>query len=51
MLALGIDPKLDLDLASKLKVPIDRYGFVQEVHPKLRPVEVATGGVFICGTV
>ena len=51
VLALGIVPKLNPDLASKLKVPIDQYGFAQEVHPKLRPVEVATGGVFICGAV
>ncbi|RLG83618.1 MAG: disulfide reductase [Thermoprotei archaeon] len=51
VLALGIVPKLNPDLASKLKIPLDQYGFAQEVHPKLRPVEVATGGVFICGAV
>ncbi|OYT40487.1 MAG: disulfide reductase [Desulfurococcales archaeon ex4484_58] len=51
VLALGMIPTLDRDLAAKLKVPQDEYGFAQEVHPKLRPVEVATTGVFVAGAV
>ena len=51
VLALGLVPSLDRELASKLKVPVDEYNFVQEVHPKLRPVECITSGVFVCGAV
>ncbi|MEM1675237.1 MAG: CoB--CoM heterodisulfide reductase iron-sulfur subunit A family protein [Desulfurococcaceae archaeon] len=51
VLALGMVPTLPPDLASKLKIPIDENGFAQEVHPKLRPVEVATSGVFIAGVI
>ena len=38
-----------LDLAQKLKVGYDEYGFLSESHPKLRPVETNSAGVFICG--
>ena len=37
------------DLARKLNIGYDTYGFLLESHPKLRPVETATAGVFICG--
>jgi len=33
-----------------LKVPRDKQGFFLEAHVKLRPVEFATDGVFICGS-
>jgi len=36
--------------ARLLKVPRDKYGFFLEAHVKLRPVEFATDGVFICGS-
>jgi heterodisulfide reductase subunit A2 len=36
-------------LAQLLGVPYDKYGFLQEVHPKLRPVETSTGGIFLAG--
>ncbi|MCX9013286.1 MAG: FAD-dependent oxidoreductase [Candidatus Methanoperedens sp.] len=32
------------------KVPLDKNGFFLEAHPKLRPVEFATDGVFLCGS-
>ncbi len=32
-----------------LKVPLDKFGFFLEAHVKLRPVEFATDGVFVCG--
>ncbi len=32
------------------KIPLDRNGFFLEAHPKLRPVEFATDGVFLCGS-
>ncbi|RLE62673.1 MAG: hypothetical protein DRN53_03575 [Thermoprotei archaeon] len=38
------------ELASKLRVPLDEYGFVQEIHPKLRPAELSIPGIFVCGT-
>jgi heterodisulfide reductase subunit A len=33
-----------------LKVPLDESGFFMEAHIKLRPVEFATDGVYVCGT-
>jgi heterodisulfide reductase subunit A len=36
-------------LAQKLSVSYDRYGFLNEAHPKLRPVETNTAGVFVAG--
>ena len=38
------------DVSKMLKVPRDKYGFFLEAHVKLRPVEFATDGVFICGS-
>ncbi|MBN1422713.1 MAG: CoB--CoM heterodisulfide reductase iron-sulfur subunit A family protein [Planctomycetes bacterium] len=37
-------------LAQKLGVPYDRYGFLAEAHPKLRPVETNASGVFVAGS-
>ena len=37
------------ETAKLLKVPRDKFGFFLEAHVKLRPVEFATDGVFICG--
>ena len=37
------------ELAKMLKVPLDRHGFFLEAHAKLRPVDFATDGVFLCG--
>ncbi len=37
-------------LSKMLKVPIDSNGFFLEAHPKLRPVDFATDGIFNCGT-
>jgi len=36
-------------LAQLLKVPVDEYGFFMEAHAKLRPLDFATDGVFLCG--
>lgn len=36
-------------LAQKLNVGYDEFGFLSESHPKLRPVETNAAGVFICG--
>ena len=37
------------ELAKMLKVPLDRTGFFLEAHVKLRPLDFATDGVFLCG--
>jgi len=37
------------DLAKKLKVPLDKNGFFLEAHVKLRPLDFATDGIFLCG--
>jgi heterodisulfide reductase subunit A len=37
------------DLAQLLKVPLSKDGFFLEAHMKLRPVEFATDGIFLCG--
>ncbi len=36
-------------LAQTIGVPYDKYGFFSEAHPKLRPVESTTAGVFLAG--
>ena len=37
------------ELAQKLNVGYDEFGFLMENHPKLRPVETNSAGVYICG--
>ncbi|HDZ19628.1 MAG TPA: CoB--CoM heterodisulfide reductase iron-sulfur subunit A family protein [archaeon] len=37
------------ELARQLKVPLDRNGFFLEAHVKLRPLDFATEGIFLCG--
>jgi heterodisulfide reductase subunit A len=37
------------DLSQFFKVPLNQDGFFLEAHMKLRPVEFATDGVFMCG--
>jgi len=64
---LGRDMELDCDLlvlstatvaqdnvaeiSKMLKVPLDKDKFFLEAHVKLRPVEFATAGVLLCGSV
>lgn len=38
------------DLASKLRIATDEYGFLKEAHLKLQPLETLTSGIFIAGT-
>jgi len=37
-------------IAEQFKVPLQDDGFFKEAHVKLRPVDFATDGVFLCGT-
>jgi heterodisulfide reductase subunit A len=38
------------EMSRMLKVPVDEYGFFLEAHVKLRPLDFATDGIFVCGT-
>ncbi|MCW3133371.1 MAG: NAD(P)-binding protein [Methanophagales archaeon] len=50
VLATGIVPRNDvLDLARKLKVTQSADKFFLEAHPKLRPMDTLTDGIFIAG--
>lgn len=50
VVAPAIVPSADTpNLAKILKTPIDEFGFLSEVHPKLRPVESSVGGVYLAG--
>ena len=37
-------------ISSALKVPLGASGFFLEAHVKLKPVDFATAGIFVCGT-
>jgi len=51
VLSAGIVPRADNKaLAQFLKVPLNQDGFFLEAHMKLRPVDFATDGVYVCGT-
>ena len=44
-----IAPKDNPALARLLGVSYDKYGYMSEAHPKLRPVETAKAGIFLAG--
>jgi len=48
-LATAIVAHDDQSLSQLFKVPVDADGWLLEAHQKLRPVEFATEGVFLCG--
>ena len=50
VLSTGMVPRDISNLVETLKLPRSADGFLQEVHPKLRPVELAVNGVLIAGT-
>ena len=37
------------ELAQMLKVPLTEHGFFLEAHMKLRPIDFATEGIYLCG--
>ncbi len=50
VLAAAVVPNEDVDELGKLfKVPLNQDKFFLEAHMKLRPVDFATEGVFMCG--
>jgi heterodisulfide reductase subunit A len=49
-LSTGVRPPAgNREIAQLLKVPLNDEGFFLEAHMKLRPVDFATDGVFMCG--
>lgn len=50
VLAMAMRPSKGAEeLAKKLKVATDKDGFLSEAHPKLRPVESVSSGIFLAG--
>jgi heterodisulfide reductase subunit A len=49
ILAAAIVSNREEGLAQMFKVPMDADGWFLEAHQKLRPVDFATDGVFMCG--
>ena len=50
VMAMAIRPSKGVEnLVKKLKIAVDKDGFLSEAHPKLRPVESVTSGMFFAG--
>ncbi|KAA0003142.1 MAG: CoB--CoM heterodisulfide reductase iron-sulfur subunit A family protein [Thermoplasmata archaeon] len=50
VLAMAMVPSEDVKhLSQLLKVATDEYGFLKEAHPKLRPIESLTTGIYLAG--
>jgi heterodisulfide reductase subunit A len=50
VLSAGIEPNVDNEaLAQLLKTPLNEDGFFLEAHVKLRPLDFAADGVYLCG--
>ncbi len=51
VLSAAVIPASDAEkIALMYKVPMNEDGFFKEAHVKLRPVDFATDGIFLCGT-
>ena len=50
VLGVGMESGAIDDLVEMMKLPTGMDGFLQEVHPKLRPVELANTGILLAGT-
>jgi len=49
ILSTGIEPNDNRALADVLGVSLDVNGFFQEEYPKMRPLDFARRGIFMCG--
>jgi len=50
VLSMAIVPSQGIhELGRKLKIQMDKHGFLSEAHPKLRPVETLTAGFYLAG--
>lgn len=45
-----IAPEDAPNISQLLRIPVDQYNFFLEAHAKLRPLDFATDGVFLCGS-
>jgi heterodisulfide reductase subunit A-like polyferredoxin len=50
VLSAGMQPEDTEELSSILKLARTPEGYFMEAHVKLRPVDMATEGIFVCGT-
>jgi heterodisulfide reductase subunit A len=50
VLAVGMQPRDISDMVEMMKLPVGADRFLLEVHPKLRPVELANTGMLLAGT-
>jgi heterodisulfide reductase subunit A len=49
VLATAIVPPQENPLAQLFRVPVNQDGFFAEAHVKLRPIDFAADGIFVCG--
>ncbi len=50
ILSIGLEPRKDSEIIQRLlTLSRTQDGFFMEAHPKLRPVDAATGGIFFAG--
>jgi len=49
-LSAGMRPTDTAELSSIIKLALNAEGYFMEAHVKLRPVDMATEGIFVCGT-
>lgn len=50
ILSMAMTPSKRIEeTVKKLKIQMDEHGFLQEAHPKLRPVETLTAGFYLAG--
>jgi heterodisulfide reductase subunit A len=49
VLAAAIEPNVNKDLVELYKCAANADGFLNEAHPKLRPVDMAVDGLFVAG--
>jgi len=51
VLAMAAVPNESIEeLAKKLRISTDEHGWLTEAHPKLRPLETLTAGIFLAGS-
>jgi heterodisulfide reductase subunit A len=51
VLATPVESTAREEVASLLRIASDDHGFLREAHPKLRPVETLTAGIYLAGVV
>ncbi len=49
-LSAGVDPAGSEEVGKKMKLNTNSEGYFLEAHVKLRPVDMGSDGVFLCGT-